>query len=242
MANLRLIELKTYHDYSKISLEAFCTKYYVNSAVFSKTKQEEKNILMDYPAVLISHKLSPTTRSDISELEVESICQDFIKLNGTGNELLSAVLSESSPDKNRFRKEVRSIAPPSVNSFDITKAQEALYINLRARSQGEFYGADVRESMFDDGQAQNRWSLKDLRSALSRLELTKPDSLVNKVPGLKGLSYFGRQFTVFCMHTEEGDMWSVNYLHAGAPKIWYFVRQSNVDKLYEVLTLGAEGM
>ena len=33
--------------------------------------------------------------------------------------------------------------------------------------------------------------------------------------------YFGMLFSMFCWHVEDNYMYSVSYLHEGAPKTWY---------------------
>jgi hypothetical protein len=47
---------------------------------------------------------------------------------------------------------------------------------------------------------------------------------------LKGVNssylYFGMWRALFAWHTEDMDLYSVNYLHTGAPTVWYFVPPS----------------
>jgi len=44
------------------------------------------------------------------------------------------------------------------------------------------------------------------------------------IPGVnKPMLYFGMLFSMFCWHVEDNYMYSVSYLHEGAPKTWYGV-------------------
>ena len=33
--------------------------------------------------------------------------------------------------------------------------------------------------------------------------------------------YVGQFGTIFCYHTEDQDLFSINYHHSGSPKLWY---------------------
>ena len=46
---------------------------------------------------------------------------------------------------------------------------------------------------------------------------------INVPPGLNEYLHFGETCTGSPIHTKDGELFSVNYLHAGAVKIWYFI-------------------
>ena len=53
--------------------------------------------------------------------------------------------------------------------------------------------------------------------------------------------YFGMLFSMFCWHVEDNYMYSVSYLHEGAPKTWYGVSPATAHYLlrttrYSLLT------
>jgi hypothetical protein len=46
--------------------------------------------------------------------------------------------------------------------------------------------------------------------------------------------YFGMLFSMFCWHVEDNYMYSVSYLHEGAPKTWFGVSPATAH--YSLLT------
>ena len=54
------------------------------------------------------------------------------------------------------------------------------------------------------------------------------------IPNTKGvttpMTYFGMWRSFFAWHKEDADLYSINFLHWGAPKIWYAVAPSNAPK------------
>eukprot|EP00073_Rattus_norvegicus_P049496 XP_017451811.1 PREDICTED: lysine-specific demethylase 4B isoform X6 [Rattus norvegicus] len=77
------------------------------------------------------------------------------------------------------------------------------------------YGADISGSLYDDDVAQ--WNIGNLRSILDMVE-RECGTIIEGVntPYL----YFGMWKTTFAWHTEDMDLYSINYLHFGEPKSW----------------------
>lgn len=88
------------------------------------------------------------------------------------------------------------------------------------------YGADVCGSITDDDC--NIWNINRLGTILD---------YVNQDYGISidGVNtaylYFGMWKTTFAWHTEDMDLYSINYLHFGAPKTWYAVPPEHGRKL-----------
>eukprot|EP00070_Physeter_catodon_P024327 XP_023987372.1 lysine-specific demethylase 4D-like [Physeter catodon] len=80
------------------------------------------------------------------------------------------------------------------------------------------YGADVSGSLFERNTKQ--WSLGHLGTIQDLLE--RECGVVIEGVNTPYL-YFGMWKTAFAWHTEDMDLYSINYLHFGEPKTWYAV-------------------
>jgi hypothetical protein len=47
--------------------------------------------------------------------------------------------------------------------------------------------------------------------------------------------YFGMMYSTFCWHTEDMYLYSLNYMHEGAPKIWYSIPHNEKEKMDEYI-------
>ncbi|PGH12207.1 hypothetical protein AJ80_06827 [Polytolypa hystricis UAMH7299] len=83
------------------------------------------------------------------------------------------------------------------------------------------YGADMPGSLFDDSVTS--WNVARLPSLL--------DVLGSKVPGVNtAYLYLGMWKATFAWHLEDVDLYSINYIHFGAPKQWYSISQEDMPK------------
>ena len=53
--------------------------------------------------------------------------------------------------------------------------------------------------------------------------------------------FFGRERTIFPIHTEDRDMYSVNRLHHGAPTVWYVIAQDDYTRACELIAEACKG-
>ncbi|KAJ5082590.1 hypothetical protein N7532_011633 [Penicillium argentinense] len=83
------------------------------------------------------------------------------------------------------------------------------------------YGADMPGSLFDD--SIESWNVAKLPNLL--------DVLGQKVPGVNtAYLYLGMWKATFAWHLEDVDLYSINYIHFGAPKQWYSISQDDAPK------------
>ncbi|XP_055970789.1 lysine-specific demethylase 4D-like [Sorex fumeus] len=88
------------------------------------------------------------------------------------------------------------------------------------------YGADISGSLFDGSSTQ--WNLGHLGTVQDLLE--QECGLVIEGVNTPYL-YFGMWKATFAWHTEDMDLYSINYLHFGAPKTWYAVPPEHGGRL-----------
>jgi len=94
------------------------------------------------------------------------------------------------------------------------------------------YGADISGSLFDDDV--KGWDLRRLDTLLSR-------TLAENGMDLPGVTspylYYGMWRATFAWHCEDMDLYSVNFLHYGAPKYWYGIAPEHRAR-FETLVRG----
>jgi len=101
------------------------------------------------------------------------------------------------------------------------------------------YGADMEGTLFDGAEACG-WNVDKLESCLALLEADYKDadqlSEDFKMPGVtSAYLYFGMWASVFSAHTEDMNLLSINYLHAGAPKYWYAIAQEDSGRFESLM-------
>ncbi|KAL3652137.1 hypothetical protein CASFOL_001818 [Castilleja foliolosa] len=139
-----------------------------------------------------------------------------------------------------FRKDDNSCNEPSVEEI------EGEYWRMVEKPTEEIevlYGADVETGAFGSGfpkksqqvatdadvqYINSGWNLNNFpRLPGSVLSFESSDISGVLVPWL----YVGMCFSSFCWHVEDHHLYSLNYMHWGAPKLWYGVPGSDAAKL-----------
>ncbi|WOO78947.1 DNA damage-responsive transcriptional repressor RPH1 [Vanrija pseudolonga] len=97
----------------------------------------------------------------------------------------------------------------------------------RTLGQGSnsWYGADLAGSLF--AEEDYPWNVANLPNLLNKLP--------EKLPGVNSpYLYFGMWRAAFSWHVEDMDLFSINYIHFGAPKFWYAVPQVDAERFESV--------
>ncbi|CAI5685338.1 unnamed protein product [Oreochromis niloticus] len=88
------------------------------------------------------------------------------------------------------------------------------------------YGADVSGTLYDPDVTE--WNIGHLNTIL---DIVENESGIK----IKGVNtpylYFGMWKSAFAWHTEDMDLYSINYLHFGEPKSWYVVPPEHGKRL-----------
>eukprot|EP00939_MAST-03C_sp_MAST-3C-sp1_P002788 g2788.t1 len=117
-----------------------------------------------------------------------------------------------------------------LDDLSLSRIEKMFFRSLRHTAEPHIYGADVDESLFRRNRKAcgKGWDLSRLDSVL-RKGLTQSER--NALKGVATPSlYCGLWGSAFAWHTEDKELNSVNYIHYGAPKVWYSVSPANARR------------
>ena len=108
--------------------------------------------------------------------------------------------------------------------------------------EASVYGADMEGTLFDGADACG-WNVDRLESALALLgvdmdeEGAAPGEPAGRLPGVTtAYLYYGMWGSTFAAHTEDMNLLSINYLHAGSPKFWYAIDPKDSKRFESLAT------
>uniref|UniRef100_A0A4W5NJV6 [histone H3]-trimethyl-L-lysine(9) demethylase n=1 Tax=Hucho hucho TaxID=62062 RepID=A0A4W5NJV6_9TELE len=123
-----------------------------------------------------------------------------------------------------FRKMANSDKFCSPRYADFEELERKYWKNVTFNSP--IYGADVNGTLYDPDVTD--WNIGKLNTILDTVEHANGITIEGvNTPYL----YFGMWKTTFAWHTEDMDLYSINYLHFGAPKSWYCVPPEQGKKM-----------
>lgn len=113
---------------------------------------------------------------------------------------------------------------PQAREFTGERCRELEEVYWKTLNYGTpMYGADMPGSLFGDSDSTNSWHVGHLENLL--------DVLGTKVPGVNTTYlYLGMWKATFAWHLEDVDLYSINYIHFGAPKQWYSISQEDARR------------
>ncbi|XP_025421116.1 probable lysine-specific demethylase 4B [Sipha flava] len=115
-----------------------------------------------------------------------------------------------------FKTLIENSNSTASDAFDYNEIEKKYWKNINFGSA--IYGADVMGSIMDSDV--DSWNLRKLDTILDYLK--KYYNLT--VEGINTTYlYFGMWKATFAWHTEDMDLYSINYLHDGCPKTWYAI-------------------
>jgi [histone H3]-trimethyl-L-lysine9/36 demethylase len=173
-------------------------------------------------------------RDRADHYRIQQIGSALLKFKKEPDDAAAAETVERSTAEEEDVKECSSSTVPSSDALDTTEPvigeltldqtamlERQFWKRLSPTMPPAIYGADEAGSLFGDDTASG-WSLANLDSCLHVL----PD-----IPGVTSpYLYAGMWASVFCAHAEDMNLLSINYLHAGQPKIWYAVAERDAAR------------
>ncbi|CAO1629128.1 unnamed protein product [Parajaminaea phylloscopi] len=112
----------------------------------------------------------------------------------------------------------KTLPRPDDWSPAVCREIEAEYWRGLNFGKAPMYGADLKGTLFT--RATRTWNVNSLDNLLTRLKLRR------KIAGVTDpYLYFGMWRATFAWHVEDMDLYSINYIHFGAPKQWYAIPQ-----------------
>lgn len=94
--------------------------------------------------------------------------------------------------------------------------EKAFWRSMSTYKEAPLYGADVQGSLMGKSDCSG-WHLDRLDTVLSQCAGKSLGGIT------RAMLYFGSWRAMFAWHKEDLDLYSINYLHGGAPKLWYAV-------------------
>ncbi|KAG6820302.1 hypothetical protein H0H93_002566 [Arthromyces matolae] len=191
------------------------------------------------PPNSIGSPSSPSSQSPLKDDEEDEEIKPQTKKKrvGPSRQAREAALADRAAQDIKFLETFdphKDWLPPNTTAADYTPEfcqmlERHFWRNL-SLGKPAWYGADTAGTLFTD--ETNVWNVGKLPSALSRLLPADDQAL----PGVNTpYLYFGMWRATFAWHVEDMDLFSINYIHFGAPKFWYAIPQGRAGALEQAM-------
>lgn len=166
---------------------------------------------------------------DLKDIQIQipaPICQVVTGKQGLYQQINIQKRPMTVTEYHKLASSAKYCTPPH---FDYEDLERKYWKNITYNPP--IYGADVSGTLTDDDV--NHWNINRLGTILD---------YVNEDYGIsiEGVNtaylYFGMWKTTFAWHTEDMDLYSINYLHFGAPKTWYCIPPEHGRRLERLAT------
>ncbi|XP_061097279.1 lysine-specific demethylase 4A isoform X2 [Conger conger] len=159
---------------------------------------------------------------DIDELVIPAPIQQVV--TGQSGLFTQYNIQKKPMTVREFRKTANSDKFCSPRYVDFEELERKYWKNLTFNPP--IYGADVNGTLYDPDVTE--WNIGRLNTILDTVECDSGIVIEGvNTPYL----YFGMWKTTFAWHTEDMDLYSINYLHFGEPKSWYCVPPEHGKRL-----------
>jgi hypothetical protein len=175
--------------------------------------------------------VSPSTQQDEGSVKAEYDDEDDAPVKGRMGSRQAKPVSVSSRRKNNRREREGKVDEAAFKDFKYElegdeftperceELERAYWKTLTYAPP--LYGADMPGTLFDE--RTKSWNLGRLDNIL--------DVLGSNIPGVNSAYlYLGMWKATFAWHLEDVDLYSINYLHFGAPKQWYSIAQPDARR------------
>ena len=215
---MEVIDVPCYINEENLTIYEFCHKYLVERKRRSIVVPDE----LQYPAVRIRNCTDPSfLYPSEQKIELRHTVQHFTPVYQQGDEVVS--LYSAIGSEIHSRKCIQEISG--------TEAADLTYKRVLQGATTVRYAAGLDGTFYDDLHRRTKygWHANCVTSPLY-LESLRNRFLDNM--HINGGQYFGCTGSVFVIHTEELDSWSINHLISGHAKQWYVTRAQDLNKVY----------
>ncbi|XP_005165745.1 lysine-specific demethylase 4A isoform X2 [Danio rerio] len=162
------------------------------------------------------------TYDDIEDLVIPTPIQQVV--TGQSGLFTQYNIQKKPMTVREFRKTANTDKFSNPRYADFEELERKFWKNLTFNPP--LYGADVSGTLYDPDVME--WNIGRLNTILDMVERESGITI-------KGVNtpylYFGMWKSTFAWHTEDMDLYSINYLHFGEPKSWYVVPPEHGKRL-----------